>query len=207
VAGLAALPLSDKEVETVRRLGEDMTAGLYDENAKERAMQYSETLFRYLAGNRSASYRGGWRASGLGLPDYPEESREAVARPEVDEVLSLREEVARRLLGRKKTVSYERERNGVPLYGYRTASSYVELTEVGRPLRYLRALPEGAPYHGEGAKETAASFLIEYQWEAAVLSEGEIRENTVLFSVICAGEEGILGVGSDGVFLFRMGEG
>ncbi len=205
-AGLSSLPLSDREVDTMRRFAEDMAAGLYDETAKTRALTYGEMLFRHLSGNRSRSYEDRWRASALGLPDYPEESREVAAIPEEDAGSLLREERVKRLLGRGRTLSYQRQGQGVVLYGYRTASSYVEMTETGRPVRYLRFALDDTPYDGEGAEESAHAFLKEFQWEKATVSEGERRDNAVIFSLVCDGKDGVIGVGSDGVFLFRMGE-
>ncbi len=204
VSGLSALPLSEGEVETVRRFSEDMTRGLYDGEAKERALRYGEALYRYLSGNRSRSYQKSWRASGMGLPDYPERSQAASAVPEESEGALLRDQLANRLLNRKKTVAYQRQWDGVTVYGYRTASSYAEMSEDGRLIRYLRAVEEDVPYDGKDAEEKAIAFLKEYRWDSAVLSKGERRDNTVIFSFDHHEGNGMIGAGPDGVFLFRV---
>ena len=206
-ARLSELPLSEEELEAVRLLSRDMTAGKEDAEAEKRALTYSEELLRYLSGTRTHSYRESWRASGMGIPSYPKESLLVSASPEEEDAASLRKEKANRLLNTKSTVSYTRHEGDVKVYGYRTATAFVELTEEGNLLRFLRASPHEQTIP-DGAAETARRFLNDHGMEGAVFLFEKTEDNTVLFTFSIGDTEVLLGVCHTGVFLFqRKGSG
>jgi len=196
VARLSELPLSDGEIETARKLASDMTAGAYDSEAKSRALTYAETLLRYLSGHRTKIYTESWRAAGMGLPDYPEASLPAVAIPdESPDPAALRKEKAARLLGNKSLVAYTREEDGIPLYGYRTASSYVEMTEEGRLYRMLRLVSDGDAFLSEEeAVAKAKTFLDEQGYHFGRFTAAEPTERDYRLRFWWDDGEAIVGV-------------
>ncbi|MBE6622524.1 MAG: hypothetical protein E7630_06230 [Ruminococcaceae bacterium] len=195
VARLAELPLSDGEVETARKLASDMAAGAYDHEARSRALSYSESLLRYLSGHRTRAYTQSWRAAGMGLPAYPEASRPTAAQPEEVDLDALRREKAMRLLENKSLVTYRREENGETLYGYRTASSYAEMTEEGTLRRMLRSVGEGDAFLSEEAcREAAEAFLAEQYGVAYALTASESSDRGYRFTFRSGKSEAVVGV-------------
>ncbi len=204
VTRLWELPLSDEEIDTVRRFASDIAAGVYHEAAQARALAYSEELFRYLSEHRTERYAESWRAAGMNLPTYPEEVPVG-AEPETDLSL-LRRDRAVKLLENKSLLAYTRREGGVTLYGYRTASSYVEMTEEGGLFRLLRAGGKGEASLAEDAcQEIARRFLEQLSFSDAALDPGIWQEGGYEFAFAREGEEGSLTVSADGtVVRFRL---
>ena len=198
VPRLWELPLSDEEIEAVRRFASDMAAGAYHEAAQARALAYSETLFRYLSEHRTERYAESWRAAGMSLPAYPEEVPVGAA-PETDLSL-LRRDKASKLLENKSLLAYTRREGSVTLYAYRTASSYVELTEEGRLFRLLRSGGKGEDSLTEAqCRETARRFLERQDFSDVVLGTGTWQEGGYAFTFSHEREEGSLTVSEDGI--------
>lgn len=209
VARLSELPLSSEEENIARLLAKDMAEGAFDREAKRRAQSYSETLLRYLSGHRTQAYSASWRASGMELPAYPGESLPVAAVPEdPPDPEALRKEKAVALLGSRSLVAYTRKsESGTVAYGYRTASSYVELREDGRLIRMLLPVQSGETVVSEADCLAAAErFLAEQAWTGLVPEGAETVENTRLFTF--RGEDITLKVGvsinSGTVFLLRV---
>jgi len=203
---LAELPLSSGETDLARRYIADMAAGAYEAESKKRALSYTNELLTHLSVNRSHAYGAGWRATGMGLPAYPESSIPTVSRPQEEpSPAEQRREKASVLLGGKNTVSYQREENGVVLFGFRTASSFVEFTEEGRLRRLLlpRRSEVPPPPQGEAAA-MAASFLAQWAGKDAAMGDPETVDNALLFPFALGEEAGTVGVAAEGVFLFRI---
>ena len=196
VARLSELPLSDGEIETARKLANDMTAGAYDPEAKSRALTYAEGLLRYLSGHRTKIYADSWRAAGMGLPAYPEADLPVAAIPdEPPDLTSLRRKKATRLLGNKSLIAYTREEDGISLYGYRTASSYVEMTEEGRLYRMLRLVSDGDAFLSEEeAVAKAKTFLDEQGYHFGRFTAAEPTERDYRLRFWWDDGEAIVGV-------------
>ena len=208
VARLAELPLSDGEIESARKLASDMAAGAYDSEARFRALSYSEDLLRYLSGHRTQAYTESWRAAGMGLPSYPEADLPVAALPEEGpDPASLRKEKAIRLLKNNSLIAYTREQNGITLYGYRTASAYVELTGNGRLCRMLRSPGKGDAFFSEADCQTAAeAFLREQTDQAYTFAVSESAEQGYFFLFRWDTVEAVVGVatGTGEVYSFLL---
>ncbi len=139
------LPLTVEEESTAATFCSDIYASATDNQAAERAGSYCSELLRFLSQSRSSSYQSGWKASGLGIPLYPETNGEALptvvmpTEPDDNGKAGFKKAAAA-LLGEKKSrlseYSYKTEKGIV--FGFRTAQSYAEYSpESGKLIKAL----------------------------------------------------------------------
>ncbi len=176
------LPLSAEEESSAAAFCSDIYVSKNDNKAAERAGSYCSELLRFLSQSRSSSYMSGWRASGLGIPSYPEESGDVL--PTVvmptepnDNGKDDFKKAASALLGEKsKLKEYSYRAGKGMIFGFRTAQSYAEYSsESGR---LIKALINRKTDTAHIAKESdilsaAEAFLSENGYPEMTLSDSE----------------------------------
>ena len=182
---LASLPLSAEEEDAAARFSSDIHDAEYDSEAKSRATLYCDELIRFLSQSRSLSYQENWRASGMGIPPYPESDPEAAptaTMPQEKDDGGKEElrDAALALLGTtSRLTSYSYQSGDITVFGYRTGFSYAEYRSDTKKL--IKALIHRKQSGGFLCTESeilqaAESLLNRFGYEKMKLVSSKISE-------------------------------